>query len=159
MGVGAADDRVAAPRRPGASRPLILHVVESLGSGVTTALEDHLRSAPEYVHVVLGWLAAADVYVHTAAWEGAPISVLEAVALGLPVVARRNPALAALDLPMLCDTPEELIEAIRGLLDERRRAQVREHGERLLRQHRPEAQRAALERVYQGVLRAGARGA
>jgi glycosyltransferase involved in cell wall biosynthesis len=106
----------------------------------------------------LGWLAAADVYVHTAAWEGAPVSVLEAAALGLPIVARRNPALAALDLPVLCDTPEALIEAIRGLLDERRRAEVREHGQRLLRQHRPEAQRAALERLYEAALRAGARG-
>jgi glycosyltransferase involved in cell wall biosynthesis len=102
----------------------------------------------------LGWLAAADVYVHTAAWEGAPVSVLEAAALGLPVVARRNPALAALGLPVLCDTPEALIEAIRGLLDDRRRADLRQHGQRLLRQHRPEAQREALERVYRAALRA-----
>src|SRR5919201_499313 len=35
--------------------PLILHVVESLGSGVTTALESYLRSTPDCVHVVLGW--------------------------------------------------------------------------------------------------------
>jgi glycosyltransferase involved in cell wall biosynthesis len=105
----------------------------------------------------LGWLAAADVYVHTAAWEGAPVSVLEAAALGLPVVARRNPALAALGLPVLCDTPEALIEAVRGLLDDRRRADLREHGERLLRNHRPEAQREALERVYAAALRGGTR--
>jgi glycosyltransferase involved in cell wall biosynthesis len=102
----------------------------------------------------LRWLATGDVYVHTAAWEGAPISVLEAAALGLPVVARRNPALVALRLPVLCDTPEALIEAIRDLLDNRRRADLREHGERLLRQHRPEAQRAALERIYAAALRA-----
>lgn len=105
----------------------------------------------------LGWLAAADVYVHTAAWEGAPVSVLEAAALGLPVVVRRNPALVGLRLPILCDTPEALIEAIRDLLDHRRRADVREHSERLLRQHSPEAQRAALERVYAAALRRGMR--
>jgi glycosyltransferase involved in cell wall biosynthesis len=103
----------------------------------------------------LGWLATADVYVHTAAWEGAPVSVLEAAALGLPVVARHNPALAALGLSALCATPEALIEAVRGLLDDRRRADLREHGERLLRRHRPEAQRGALERVYAAALQAG----
>lgn len=105
----------------------------------------------------LGWLATADVYVHTAAWEGAPVSVLEAAALGLPVVARRNPALAALGLTALCDAPEALIETIRCLLDDRQRAELRKYGERLLRQHRPEAQREALERVYAAALRAGRR--
>jgi len=106
----------------------------------------------------LGWLATADVYVHTAAWEGAPVSVLEAAALGLPIVARRNPALAALGMPSLCDTPEALIEAISPLVDERLRAELRAHSERLLGQHRPEAQREALERVYAAALRAGAAG-
>jgi glycosyltransferase involved in cell wall biosynthesis len=107
----------------------------------------------------LGWLSTADVYIHTAAWEGAPVSVLEAAALGLPVVARHNPALAALGLPVLCDTPEALIEQIRLLLHSRRRADLRAHGERLLRQHRPEAQREALQRVYQAALHAETRGA
>jgi glycosyltransferase involved in cell wall biosynthesis len=104
----------------------------------------------------LGWLATADVYVHTAAWEGAPISILEAGALGLPIVARRNPSLAALGMPSLFDTPEALIEAIRPLLDGRRRAELRASSEHLLRQHRPEAQREALERAYAAALRAGA---
>jgi glycosyltransferase involved in cell wall biosynthesis len=103
----------------------------------------------------LGWLATADVYVHTAAWEGAPVSVLEAAALGLPIVARRNPSLAALGMPSLSDTPEALIEAIRSLLDRRRRAELRTDSELLLRQHRPEAQREALERAYAAALRAG----
>jgi len=103
----------------------------------------------------LGWLATADVYVHTAAWEGAPVSVLEAAALGLPIMARRNRALAALGMPSLCDTPEALIEVARSLLDERQRAALRAQSERLLRQHRPEAQREALARVYAAALRAG----
>lgn len=103
----------------------------------------------------LGWLATADAYVHTAAWEGAPVSVLEAAALGLPVLARRNPSLAALGLPSLFDTPEALIEAVRSLLDPRRRAELRAHSELLLHQHRPEAQREALERAYAAALREG----
>jgi hypothetical protein len=46
---------VNAAAGPRVQRVTILHVVESLGSGVTTALEDYLRSTPDYVHVVLGW--------------------------------------------------------------------------------------------------------
>lgn len=132
-----------------------------VGGGEPSA-EQALRDAGVMVtgwssrSVALGWLATADVYVHVAAWEGAPVSILEAASLGLPIVARRNAALAALGLPSLYDTPEQLIEAIRSLLDERRRAELRAHSERLLRQHRPEAQQEALERVYATALRASA---
>ncbi len=104
----------------------------------------------------LGWLATADVYVHTAAWEGAPVSVLEAAALGLPIVARRTPALAALGLPSLFDTPEALIDAIRSLLRGRRRTELCVYSAELRQRHRPEAQRAALERAYAEALRAAA---
>lgn len=96
----------------------------------------------------LGWLATADVYVHTAAWEGWPVSLLEAAALGLPFVARRSPALAMLDPELLFDTPQELVELAWSLIDERRRAELGARSRRLLEQHRPETQRAALERVY-----------
>jgi glycosyltransferase involved in cell wall biosynthesis len=132
-----------------------------VGGGEPSA-EQALRDAGVMVtgwssrSVALGWLATADVYVHVAAWEGAPVSILEAASLGLPIVARRNAALAALGLPSLYDTPEQLIEAVRSLLDERRRAELRADSERLLRQHRPEAQREALERVYATALRPSA---
>src|SRR5919201_527414 len=36
-------------------RPHILHVVESLSSGVATAIEDYLRSTPGCTHTVLAW--------------------------------------------------------------------------------------------------------
>jgi glycosyltransferase involved in cell wall biosynthesis len=88
------------------------------------------------------------VYVHTAAWEGWPVSILEAAALGLPFVARRSPALRMLDPALLFDTPQELVELAWSLLDEQRRADLRGRSRHLLEQHRPEAQQAALERVY-----------
>jgi glycosyltransferase involved in cell wall biosynthesis len=128
--------------------------------GGEPAAEQALRDAGVLVtgwisrSAALGWLAAADLYVHTAAWEGAPISVLEAAALGLPIVARRTPSLAALGMPSLSDTPEELIEAIRSLLDVRWRAELRAYSKILLRRYRPEAQREALERAYATALRA-----
>jgi glycosyltransferase involved in cell wall biosynthesis len=127
--------------------------------GGEPAAEQALRDAGVQVTgwcprpAALGWLATADVYVHTAAWEGAPVSVLEAAALGLPIVARRNPSLAALGMPSLFDTPETLIEAIRPLIDRRWRAELRAYSELLLRQHPPPAQREALERAYAAALR------
>jgi glycosyltransferase involved in cell wall biosynthesis len=96
----------------------------------------------------LGWLATADVYVHTAAWEGLPVSVLEAAALGLPIVARRIPALESLGLPLLCDSPEALVAALRPLVDERRRDALRAYSRRLAQRHRPAVQRQALELAY-----------
>jgi glycosyltransferase involved in cell wall biosynthesis len=96
----------------------------------------------------LGWLATADVYVHTAAWEGLPVSLLEAAALGLPIVARRIPALEHLGLPLLCDSPEALVAALRPLLDERRRDALRTRSWLLAEHHQPAAQRKALELAY-----------
>lgn len=108
--------------------------------------------------VVTGWLPrsevfsllrSADVYVHTAAWEGVPLSLLEAAAAGLPVAAREIPALTALCLPDLSVTPRALAATAVALACE---GPVRErHRVRLayaLRRHTPVVQAACLERVY-----------
>lgn len=64
---------------------------------------------------VTGWLPAQEVaaelskcavYVHTAAWEGFPMAVLEASQLGLPIVARAIPALDGMPEEFLGDDPE-----------------------------------------------------
>jgi glycosyltransferase involved in cell wall biosynthesis len=119
-------------------------------------LEDE-RALREAGALVTGWvprqaaldhLATADAYVHTAAWEGFPVSVLEAAALDLPIVARRIPALEALEGPELCDTPEELVAVARSLLDRPAREALRTRSRRLAEQHQPAAQREALERAY-----------
>jgi glycosyltransferase involved in cell wall biosynthesis len=101
-------------------------------------------------------LAAADVYVHTAAWEGAPISVLEAAALDLPILARRSPALEALGLAPLYDTPPALVAAVGALLDERERERLRARSQRLLERHGPDVQRQTLEGLYAVAARAAA---
>jgi glycosyltransferase involved in cell wall biosynthesis len=53
---------------------------------------------------VTGWLpqdisvkelASCDVYLHSAAWEGYPMTIIEARQLGMPVIGRLIPALAA----------------------------------------------------------------
>jgi glycosyltransferase involved in cell wall biosynthesis len=96
----------------------------------------------------LQWLAPVDVYAHTAAWEGSPLTILEAAALGLPIVARSSPAVKALGLKVLCDTPEALVKELRRLLDERRRAELAAASRRLAERHDPDSQCRALELVY-----------
>ncbi|MGN6250457.1 MAG: glycosyltransferase [Marmoricola sp.] len=63
---------------------------------------------------VLAHLSQAQVYLHTAAWEAAPISVLEAAALGLPLALRSIPPLRSLALPGLADS----VPALAGRLVE-----------------------------------------
>jgi glycosyltransferase involved in cell wall biosynthesis len=117
-------------------------------------LERQVRSAGVEV---TGWLprrqaleelAASDVYVHTAAWDGAPITVLEAAAAGVPILARRTSAMAALGVEPLFDTAEELADLV-GRLGDGSVAPVAERsGQRLREAHTPAAQREALHHVY-----------
>lgn len=46
-------------------------------------------------------LKSSQVYIHTAAWDGFPMSVLESVALGVPTLVRKSPA--------FFDAPAELV--------------------------------------------------
>jgi glycosyltransferase involved in cell wall biosynthesis len=70
---------------------------------------------------VTGWLpsgdvhellTSADLYVHTAAWEGAPLTVYEAAAAGLPICARSIPSLESLGVPCLHNSPSDMARAI-----------------------------------------------
>jgi len=97
---------------------------------------DLLRSISPVVRVT-GWktrgesielVASSDIYVQTSLWEGMPISVLEAMALGKPVVARD--IVGNRDLVrhgfngFLARTEEEFIAAIRTLIADSYLAQV-----------------------------------
>lgn len=74
---------------------------------------------------VSGWLPSfeahralgqAGVYLHTAQWEGFPVSILEAIELGVPVIAREVPTIAgAIATPGL-QTPEQMAAAAEELL-------------------------------------------
>lgn len=68
---------------------------------------------------VTGWLprrdalqivAASRLYLHSAAWEGFPIALLEAAALHVPIAVRDIPAFAGVGLPNIIRFPDELIE-------------------------------------------------
>ncbi|MEV0118428.1 glycosyltransferase family 4 protein [Streptomyces sp. NPDC050844] len=120
--------------------------------------EPHHRKRLEQAGVtVTGWLdhhdiqhmlAQASVYAHCARWEGAPMTLLEAVGLGRPVVARRIPALESLGVPDLVDTPQELAAAAVALLTHGPAAHTDETQARLYAEHSPARQRTMLRQAY-----------
>lgn len=74
---------------------------------------------------VTGWLPRSEalrvleessVYLHTAAWDGAPMTIVEAWALGVPVVARRTLALEDCPADTLGATPHQVAEAAAAVL-------------------------------------------
>lgn len=76
---------------------------------------------------VTGWMAPADVrrrlesaalYLHTAAWEGGPVSAIEAAALGVPVLARGIPSMRSLGYPLAGQSADEIAATVRRFLTE-----------------------------------------
>lgn len=109
-------------------------------------------------HEVLRRMASASVYVHTAGWEGCPVTLLEAAALGLPVVARDIPALADLGLPALAADPEGLAGAVARLQDSAAHAVAVAASDRLAARHHPTVQARQLRAAYDAVTGAAATG-
>jgi glycosyltransferase involved in cell wall biosynthesis len=66
---------------------------------------------------VLRELANAHAYVHTAAWEGNPVTVLEAASVGLPIVARDIPPVRHAGVDRLAATPIEMAQQVLALDD------------------------------------------
>jgi glycosyltransferase involved in cell wall biosynthesis len=106
---------------------------------------------------VTGWLprsaalevlTTCDVYLHTALWEGFPISILEASAAGLPVVARDRPYLQGVDMPIVIDRPEQLAEVVPDLVSAPARAVASRKTREALAVNCDALQRVALSRLY-----------
>lgn len=96
----------------------------------------------------LAVLDDADVYVHTAAWEGLPLTIIEAADLGLPIVARRIPALVETEFSTLSDTPEELARNLASLDDPEALATNHREVEQFVAEHLGAVQRLALDNIY-----------
>lgn len=60
-------------------------------------------------------LADTDIYVHTAAWEGSPISLLEVAAMRIPRIVRSIDATVSLGYPAGLSTPEQVAAALIAL--------------------------------------------
>ncbi|WP_156885271.1 glycosyltransferase [Acidihalobacter ferrooxydans] len=112
----------------------------------------------------LPWLAAADGYLSTSRWEGLPLAVLEAMSLGVAVVASDVTGHRAIEgegaamLYPLGDS-EAAAERLRALLDDPRlRRETGERGRRLQRErYSAEGMAAATAGVYRQVLEVAAR--
>ncbi len=61
---------------------------------------------------VVKQLKTSDMYLHTAAWEGMPLTILEAAKLQLPMVIRSIGATKDLNYPFLAHTPAEMAKQI-----------------------------------------------
>ena len=106
-----------------------------------------------------GWLSSFDahralgqagVYLHTARWEGFPVSILEAIELGIPVIAREVPTMAGAIATPGISTPEQMAAAAEELLhggDTARHANLAAW-QRRLEMNTPERQARALEASY-----------
>ncbi|WP_278257924.1 hypothetical protein [Nocardioides convexus] len=93
-------------------------------------------------------LATAQAYLHTAAWEAAPVSILEAAAVGLPVLARGIATLESLAVPGLGATPTDLADGLAALHDPAAWATARAASQQFSAASTAADQRAALEAAY-----------
>ena len=66
--------------------------------------------SPEEVERLLG---NSMLYLHTAAWEGGPVSAIEAATLGVPVISRSIRSMRSLGYATVGNSPEELADAVR----------------------------------------------
>jgi glycosyltransferase involved in cell wall biosynthesis len=120
--------------------------------------DPHYRDTLESAGVeVTGWLNQGDlrqkltsssIYFHSAAYEGYPLSVLEAVAIGLPVVVRDLPCFSGSGLATV-NSPEAALETMRGALsDVETMNRLISASRQLNSHHTPEAQVDALRKAY-----------
>jgi len=98
---------------------------------------------------VIDRLGAAQAYLHTAAWEGAPVSIVEAAAVGLPIVARAIPSLASYDVPGLAPAATALADQLLDLRDPLAWARAQRRSLRFAAEHSVSVQRYRLNAAYQ----------
>ncbi len=107
---------------------------------------------------VTGWISSDEVrarlrnstlYVHSAAYEGFPLSILDAAACDVPVVARAIPALAHTALVTGADAAQVADRAVGVLTDEQHRGVAQEATRALLATMDPEALSRALRKLYE----------
>ena len=106
---------------------------------------------------VTGWLerednlrrvSTADLYVHSAAWEGFPVAVLESVAMGVPTLVRAIPAFEGTDVPSF-KNPRSFVESLRRLKTEKDLQDLLNRGALVLERFNADAQRRALLDIYE----------
>lgn len=93
-------------------------------------------------------LAASHLYLHTARWEGFPMAVLEADALGVATAVRARPHFSGLGLPLAIDEPGDLAREWEQFSTSRARQVLVDSTRRALAGHTTAAQASALRSLY-----------
>ncbi|ELB2833556.1 glycosyltransferase [Vibrio alginolyticus] len=93
-------------------------------------------------------LKGSDLYLHTAAWEGMPLTILEASKLHLPMVIRTIGATKDLNYPFLALTPEEMAKQIAHCVNHYEEIDFRQYTAELNDAFSEEKQRLALNKLY-----------
>lgn len=97
---------------------------------------------------VFRWLQRAHVYVHCAEWEGNPMSLYEAAATGLPVLARDIPSVRAEGIQHLMTDPRHCARWVEQLDDEYQWRRAALYTCRWITQRMERSQREALLDAY-----------
>lgn len=100
----------------------------------------------------LSHLAGLDIYFHTAAWEGTPISLLEAAYLNLPIVARNIPHLNGLPIATRVASSYEAAETLVQLNSPLERSRVAAASAAIIELHSVPKQRASLIECYRAAI-------
>lgn len=111
----------------------------------------------DYGIKVTGWIAhdqvqeqlkTADVYLHTARWEGFPITVLEAAANHIPVIVRRIRVFDDSGLPLVVDTPQDVAARWNEIVDPETRDHLCGWSQQALWENCRKVQRDRLCEIY-----------
>jgi glycosyltransferase involved in cell wall biosynthesis len=97
---------------------------------------------------VLEQLEAADLYLHSARWEGFPLMVVEAVALGVPTFVRAVPSFDAVPAALRMASADDVDDALACLRDGARARENTELWEGFLAGNTVDAQARALTQAY-----------
>ncbi len=124
-----------------------------LGGGTPAARDQLEQRGVE----VTGWLGrkdflrelgSADVYLHSAAWEGFPITILEAVSAGVPTLVRSVPSMRPYAFPHALEEPADLVKALASLEDQHAWDEIEAHHQALLELFSRSHQIEALASLY-----------
>ncbi|CAH1234050.1 MULTISPECIES: glycosyltransferase [Vibrio] len=117
-------------------------------------LEDQLRAQGIKVtgmiprDEVVSLLKTSDLYLHTAAWEGMPLTILEAAKLHLPMVIRSIGATKDLNYPFLAQGPQEMAKQITHCINHYHDIDFNQYSKELNETFSEEKQRIALISIY-----------